>query len=110
MLYPETKTKSIVIRTLNFFVGSKEDTLVVPDHDSMQEKAIYVYLDTYRTNLVECELSPYMNIVQIAERITFIFKQLYEQKISESREDVWRANKLPQVNTCMCMYNVICTN
>ena len=104
MVYPETKTKKLITKVWNYIVGSRsssnEGALVIPDHDSMQEKAMEVYLDTYRKKIVGLELSSHLNIVQIAKEITYIFKQLYEQKISESREDVWRAGKLPQVKMC----------
>lgn len=99
MVYPETKTKNILSRAWNFVVGqsSKGDSLFIPDHDSMQEKALEVYLDTYRKNLIECELSHHLDIVQIAEHVYHIFKQLHKQKISESRESEWKAEKLPLV-------------
>ena len=99
MVYPETKTKNIASRAWSYLVGSssKEDTLFIPDHGSMQEKSMEVYLDPYWQKLVLCDLSHNLNIVQISKHISNIFKQLHKQKISESRENVWKADKLPLV-------------
>ena len=100
MVYPETKTKNIVIRAWNYLVGqsSKDDSLYIPDHDSMQEKAMEVYLDTYRSSLVGCELSHHLNVVQIAREVTHIVGQLYIQRISGGKDDKWIASKLPLVS------------
>jgi hypothetical protein len=112
MVYPEgAKTKGIVTKVVNFFVGqsSKEEALYVPDHDTMQEKALEVFLENYRSNLVGLELSHHLDIVQTAKRIAHIFRQLYIQKISQSREQTWVAGKLPAVSvtyTIVCCYTV----
>ena len=101
MVYPEgAKTKGIVTKVVNFFVGqsSKEEALYVPDHDTMQEKALEIFLENYRSNLVNLELSHHLDIVQIAKRITHIFRQLYIQRISQSRDQIWVAGKLPAVS------------
>ena len=99
MVYPETKKKSFVNRIVNYFVelSSREDALLIPDHDVMQETAMRIYLDTYRQHLVECKLSHQRNIMQISRHISHIFKQLHKQKISENKENVWKADKLPLV-------------
>ena len=111
MVYPEgAKTKGIVTKVVNFFVGqsSKEEALYVPDHDTMQEKVLEVFLENYRSNLVGLELSHHLDVVQIAKRIAHIFRQLYIQKISQSRERVWTAGKLPAVSVCK-VYMIMCT-
>lgn len=100
MVYPESaKMKGFATKAWNLIVGqsSKEEALFVPDHDKMQEKALNIFLENYRNNLVGCELSHHLDIVQIAKKITHIFRQLYVQKISESRESIWVATKLPSV-------------
>ena len=93
---------NLATRFLNFLVGqdSGEDLVYVPDHDSMQEIALNVYLKQYEKILISCDgLSHQLNIVQAAEKIFHIFNQLYTQHIlSESRKNVWIANKLPLVN------------
>ena len=109
MVYPESaKTKGIMTKVANFFVGqsSKEEALYVPDHDTMQEKALEVFLGGYRNVLVDCELSNHLDIVQIARKIAHIFRQLYLQRISHSRDNIWVADKLPAVSfsiVCACV-------
>ena len=101
IVYPESaKTKGIVTKMVNFFVGqsSKEEALYVPDHNTMQEKALEVFLGGYRNILVDCELSHHLDIVQIAKKIAHIFRQLYRQRISHSRDNTWIADKLPAVS------------
>lgn len=95
MVYPEMKTKGFVSRALDYFKG---DSPYIPDHDSMQEKALEVYLDTCRAILVDLRLSYHLNVVQIAKEIIFIFKQLYSQNIAEKKEIRWIATKLPVVS------------
>ena len=114
MVYPESaKTKGFMTKAFNFFVGqsSKEEAMYVPDHDTMQEKALEVFLENYRSILVDCELSHHLDIVQIAERITHIFRQLYLQRISEKRDTRnWIADKLPSVSipSVHCVCSVVC--
>ena len=108
MVYPESaKVKGIAAKAWNFFVGqsSKEEAFYVPDHDAMQEKALEVFLGGYRSVLVECELSRHLDIVQIAKQIAHIFRQLYLQRISHSRDNAWIAEKLPAVS-----FYVVCAH
>ena len=108
MVYPESaKVKGIAAKAWNFFVGqsSKEEAFYVPDHDTMQEKALEVFLGRYRSVLVECELSHHLDIVQIAKQIAHIFRQLYLQRISHSRNNAWIADKLPAVS-----FYVVCAH
>ena len=102
MVYPESaKTKGFMTKALNFLVGqsSKEEVLYVLDHDTMQEKALEVFLENYRSILVNCELSHHLDVVLIAEKITHICRQLYIQRISEKRDNrIWIAEKLPSVS------------
>lgn len=100
MVYPRSaKTKGIMTKVVNYFVGqsSKEEALYVPDHDTMQEKALEVFLENYRSILVNCELSHHLDIVQIAEKIAHICRQLYLQRISHNT--TWIADKLPAVSS-----------
>lgn len=103
MVYPEdAKTKGLMTKFVNFFVpqSSREKALYVSDHDTMQEKALEIFLENYRSNLVDLELSHHLGIVQISRQIAHIFRQLYIQKISHSREQTWIAGKLPAVSVC----------
>jgi hypothetical protein len=106
MVYPESaKAKGFATKAWNLIVGqsSKEEALYVPDHDTMQEKALEVFLENYRSVLVECELSHHRDIVQIAKQIALIFRQLYLQRISHSRDNAWIADKLPAVS-----FRIVC--
>ena len=119
MVYPEgAKTKGLVTKVVNFFVGqsSKEEALYVPDHDTMQEKALEIFLENYRSNLVNLELSHHLDIIQITKRIAHIFRQLYIQRISQSRDKIWAAGKLPAVSMsytysvqlyCVCVLSLL---
>lgn len=99
MAYPETKSKNIFVRGWKFITGqSSKDDLYIPDHDSMQEKAMEVYLDCYKKSLTECDLSHHLDVVQIAEKIAYIFQHLFTMKIADSRDRFWIADKLPQVS------------
>ena len=104
MVYPENaKTKNFATKAWNYFVGesSKEEALYVPDHDTMQGKALEVFLDNYRIKLVGLELSHHLDVVQISKKIVNIFRQLYIQRIAHNlRERLWVARKLPAVSVC----------
>jgi hypothetical protein len=108
MIYPEgAKAKWIVTKVVNYIVGQED----VPDHDTMQEKALEIFLKKYRSNLVGLELSHHLDIVQTARRIAHIFRLLYIQRISQSREQTWIAGKLPAVSvtyTYMYIYTIVC--
>lgn len=97
MAYPESKTKGLLMRAWDSIVGQgSKDVLAVPDHGSMQAKALEVYLEKYHSILSKCELSPLFNIVQATSEITHIFRNLYAPLIS-SRENPWLAQKLDEV-------------
>ena len=97
MAYPESKSKNILLRAWDSIVGqSSKDVLAVPEHSSMQAKALEVYLEKYYDKLTKCELSPSFNIIQATREITQIFLHLYTQLVS-SRDNAWIANKLDEV-------------
>ena len=97
MAYPESKTKNILMRAWDSIVGQgSKDVLAVPEHSSMQAKALEVYLDKFYDVLTKCELSPSFNIIQATREITKIFIHLYTPLIS-SRENAWIPNKLEEV-------------
>ena len=97
MAYPESKSKNLLLRAWDSIVGhSSKDELVVPNHSSMQAKALEVYLDKYSTILTRCELSSTCNIVQASRDITDIFSQLHYPLIS-SRDNAWIPYRLDEV-------------
>jgi hypothetical protein len=97
MAYPESKTKNILLRAWDSIVGQgSKDVLAVPEHSSMQAKALEVYLDKFYDMLTKCELSPSFNVIQATREITQIFRHLYTPLVS-TRENAWIANKLDEV-------------
>lgn len=72
------------------------DSITGLEHNSMQAKALEVYLKRFYDLLTKCELSPSFNIVQATREITQIFHHLYAPLVS-SRENAWIANKLDEV-------------
>lgn len=97
MAYPEYKTKSFFGRAWDTLAGhGSKDVPAVPEHTSMQAKALEVYLKKYHSILSKCELSPSFNIVQATSEITHIFGNLYAPLIS-SRDNPWLAYKLDEV-------------
>ena len=102
MVYPENaKTKNFATKAWNYLVGesSKEEAVYVPDHETMQGKALEIFLDNYRIKLVGLELSLHLDVIQISKEIVSIFRQLYNQRIAHNlKERPWVARKLPAVS------------
>lgn len=98
MAYPESKSKNLLLKAWDAIVRhSSKDELVVPEHSSMQAKALEVYLNKRYLNLLTgCDLSSSCNIVQTSREITRIFLNLYTPLVS-SRENAWVASKLDEV-------------
>ena len=105
MAYPETKAKGVFVKAwdaLKDVVGKgSTDELIIPDHTTMQTKALNVYLEKYQKVLVDCELSPQFNIVHLSEKVEHIFRQLYAQLLS-IRYNPWIANGLAEVCRILC--------
>ena len=87
MAYPETKAKNVLFKAWDALKdavgqGSSDNELVVPEHGSMQGKALEVYLEDYQKVLVNCNLSSQCNVAYISSTIEHIFRQLYTSLIS----------------------------
>ena len=101
MVYPETKSKSVIQRItgwIPFLKADKEEQLVIPHHESMQNKCLQIYLEMHQKILCTCELTTKFNIISIAEDIVGIFKQLFLQLIYHEQADAWKADSLPEVS------------
>ena len=102
MAYPETKLKSVFTRigeTLKglFVQTEKQEEINIPNHDAMQEKCLYVYLENHYKILCDCELSK-LTITKVADEMFHIFQQLHSPLVFHHNNPyVWRAN-LSQVS------------
>ena len=96
-MLPAPREKSRFERLKSFFIGLSSSN--IPSHDVIQERSLEVYLTSHRKEICDCELSPsHLNIVQVANGVVHIFRQLFSQKIHQLYTSDWISEQLPKVH------------
>ena len=91
---PQEKTR---FEKFKSFIGLSGGS--IPSHDEIQKKSLEIYLMEHRKKICDCELSPsHLNIVQAANGIVRIFRQLFRQKIFQHFEMDWNSHQLPKAS------------
>lgn len=101
MVYPQKETKNVILRVINtlssFFKitqdSSKEDALIIPDHESMQSAALHIYLEKYQEILVESKMSSKVNVKAVFQQMMHIFSALNVCRI-------YNIQKRPEIISC----------
>ena len=97
MVFPQTKERSNIITTLKYLTTKEE--LVVPNHETMQSRALETYFEQYKAILSECKISSSLNIEAATTKILHIFNSLNFLRVSNENAKIfpWKCEKLSEV-------------
>ncbi len=103
MAYPNIKPDGMMMRTAKWVaskLGSSDNRILVPDHDSMQSSSLEMYLEQYANDLSTCKIS---NMAVVTEEIMHIYQSLKDPyvMVNENYSVPWQARALHKVRSIL---------